>query len=443
MSGPTASPAPNPPADLDRFLPALEERFLRYVQIDTQSDENSDSIPSTAKQFDLLRLLERELHEIGAADVRLLDYGAVVATIPTHSAAQNARQNAPENAPIVAFLAHVDTAPQYTGTGVKPIVHRNYDGAPIQLPAAPDQVLDPAEFPYLANQTGQDIVTSSGDTLLGADDKAGIAILMSVAETLLANPDAQRPELRICFTSDEEIGRGIRHLRLEDLRADVAYTLDGMDAGQLDYETFSADRAVVTIHGVSTHPATAKGVMVNALHLAAKLINLLPQDHRTPETTAQREGFIHLYDMEGGAAQAKLQFILRDFELEGLSAHGALLRSACAALEAVEPRARVTCEITKQYRNMRYWLEDNMRPVELARTAIRQTGREPIEQPIRGGTDGSQLTEKGVPTPNIFTGMQNVHGPREWISLQDMALATQVCLNLAALWAAETAAQDH
>lgn len=412
------------------LIAALEARFLRYVQIDTQSDESATTAPSTAKQFELLHLLQTELEELGATEITLHDYGALIATIPGHPQATGA--------PVVAFLAHVDTAPQFTGTNVKPIVHRNYAGTPIQLPAGPRQVLDPAEFPYLAQRTGHDLVTSSGDTLLGADDKAGIAILVSLAQLLLNNPDQIRPTVRLCFTSDEEIGRGVRHLELDHLRAHVAYTLDGMDAGQLDFETFSADRAEVTIDGVSTHPATAKGVMVNALHLAAKLINLLPQDHRTPETTDQRDGFIHLYHMEGGAAQAKLHFILRDFELDGLAAHGELLQAACNALQAVEPRAHVSCEITKQYRNMRYWLEKNMRPVDLARAAIRAAGLEPIEQPIRGGTDGSQLTEKGVPTPNLFTGMQNVHGPREWISLQDMALATQVCLHLSELWAQET-----
>lgn len=407
--------------------PALEERLVRYAKIDTQSDETSDTIPSTAKQFDLLRLLETELQEIGAQDIQLYDYGAVMATLPAYGAS--------ENSPVLAYLAHVDTAPAFTGKNVQPIIHRNYDGSPIHLPADPRQILDPAEFPYLAQKIGDDIVTSRGDTLLGGDDKAGVAILITLAQVLLQDTTTPRPEIRLCFTTDEEIGRGIRHVNLDHLNADVAYTLDGMDAGQLDFETFSADRAEVTITGVSTHPATAKGVLVNALHLAAKLIQLLPQDHHTPETTEGRQGFIHLYQMGGSAAEAKLHFILRDFELDGLEAHGTLLRAACAAIEAVEPRAQVTCEITPQYRNMRYWLEKNMQPVELAREAMRQAGLEPLEQPIRGGTDGSQLTERGVPCPNIFTGMQNVHGPREWISLQDMATATLVCLKLAALWA--------
>ncbi|MEX1020658.1 MAG: peptidase T [Litorilinea sp.] len=427
-----SQPAVDLPAPDPAVRKALETRFLRYVQIDTQSDEASSSVPSTAKQFDLLRLLQTELRALGITDLTLHDYGALIATLPAHP-------DHPEHAdaPRLAFLAHVDTAPQFTGTNVQPIVHRNYAGGALQLPADPRQVLDPAEFPYLNQCIGHDLVTSSGDTLLGGDDKAGVAIIVTLAELLLQHPELPRPTVRLCFTTDEEIGRGVRHLQLDDLRADVAYTLDGMDAGQLDYETFSADRAVVTINGVSTHPATAKGVMVNALHLAAKLINLLPQDHRTPETTELRQGFIHLYQMEGGAAQAKLNFILRDFELDGLAAHGELLRAACAALEAVEPRAQITCEISAQYRNMRYWLEKNMRPVDLARTAIDMAGLTRIEQPIRGGTDGSQLTEKGVPCPNLFTGMQNVHGPREWISLQDMALSTQVCLNLAGLWAKE------
>jgi len=410
------------------YLEELEERFLRYVRIDTQSAEDSNEIPSTSRQLDLLRLLQRELEALGASDVVLTDYGCVLATIPATAPASDV--------PTVAFLAHVDTAPAFSGTNVQPIVHRNYAGAPILLPDDPDQVLTVESAPELKSKLGEDVVTASGATLLGADDKAGVAIIMVLASRLLSDLSIPHGDIRICFTPDEEVGRGVENLTLDDLGASVAYTLDGGPSGEVTYETFSADRALVRITGVSIHPGLAQGEMVNALHLAAKLINMLPQSKRTPETTSGREGFIHLYRLSGTVAQAELHFILRDFELDGLQAHADLLRTVCDALQATEPQAKVECTIAKQYRNMRYWLEEDMRPVELAMEAIRQAGITPVVNPIRGGTDGSRLTERGLPTPNLFTGMQNVHGPLEWVSLQDMARATQVCLNLAQLWAA-------
>jgi len=412
-------------ADFDR---ELEERLVRYARVDTQSDEGSASAPSTAIQLDLLRMLEAELREIGAADVGLTAYGTLLATLP-------ATLDGP--APTVALLAHVDTAPQFNATGVKPRVHRGYDGGEIRFPDAPGLVLSPADSPYLAARKGDDIVTASGTTLLGADDKAGVAIVMTAARHLLANPGIGHGAVRLVFTPDEEIGRGIHPELPGDLGADVAYTFDGADRGEVCYESFSADKAVVTVEGVSIHPGWAKDKLVNALHLAAKIIGTLPQVTRTPETTAGRQGFIHLYEMHGTTAAAELRFILRDFERDGLAAHGALVREVCAAIQATEPRARIGVEITPQYRNMRYWLESDMRPVELALEACRQTGIEPFSVAIRGGTDGSRLTEMGVPTPNVFTGMQNVHGPLEWVSVQDMAAATRVAVRLVELWGAE------
>jgi len=403
----------------------LEERFLRYARIDTQSDEASKTSPSTRKQYDLLNLLVKELKSIGARDVKLTDYGAVLATIPSTVKA---------HVPTIAFLAHVDTAPAFNGTGVKPIVHRKYAGGDIVLPDDANIVLSPEQFPYLAGKNGEDIITASGTTLLGADDKAGVAIAMTVARHLLENPDLPHGQIRIGFTPDEEIGRGVHANLPGDLRAEFAYTLDGAELGEVVYETFSADKATVHIEGVSIHPGQARDKLVNALHLAAKVIDTLPQATLTPETTADRQGFIHIYQMSGTAAAADLHFILRDFELEGLRDHGELLKQVCATLQATEPRASITCTITSQYRNMRYWLENDMRPVELAREACRQLGIEPISTPIRGGTDGSRLTEKNVPTPNLFTGMQNIHGPHEWISVQDMARAATVCIKLAELW---------
>jgi tripeptide aminopeptidase len=412
---------------MTEFAAELEARFLRYVQIDTQSDEASSTTPSTAKQLELLDLLRQELEDLGASDVRLNSKGFVIATIPA-----TVRDR---SVPRVAFLAHADTAPAFSGTGVKPLVHRRYDGAPIVLPDDPSQVLSPQTNPYLGNKVGDDIVTASGTTLLGADDKAGVAIVMTLAAQLLAHPDIPHGEIRVCFTPDEEIGMGINHLDLDELAADYAYTLDGGPVGELTFETFSADKAVVTIDGVSTHAGTAFGVMVNALNLAAKLIDTLPQHTRTPETTRAREGFLHVYRMEGTAAHAEISIILRDFELDKLQSHGDLLRAVCTAIQASDPRARVDCTITPQYRNMRYWLEQDLRPVETALRAMRAVGIEPFSEPVRGGTDGSRLTERGLPTPNLFAGMQNIHGPLEWVSLQDMGKAVEVCVELAREWA--------
>ncbi|HEY5418590.1 MAG TPA: peptidase T [Gemmatimonadaceae bacterium] len=426
--------AESPAADAARtttFDAELEERLVRYVRVDTQSDEASTATPSTARQFDLLKLLQAELTAIGAQDVRLTDYAAVLATIPATTS---------RPVPTIAFLAHVDTAPQFNATGVKPIVHHRYDGGEIVLPDAPDVRLSPDRFPYLAEKIGDDIITASGSTLLGADDKAGVAIVMAMARHLLSNPDLPHGPIRICFTPDEEVGRGVDPRLPGDLEAMAAYTLDGAELGEIVYETFSADKAEVRVTGVSIHPGHAKDTLVNALHLAAKIIELLPHVTRTPETTEGRAGFIHVYQMSGTSSEAVLHFILRDFELDGLRAHGELVEQVCATVQATEPRARIACTITPQYRNMRYWLEKDMRPVELAREACRRVGLEPRSTPTRGGTDGSRLTEMGLPTPNLFTGMQNIHGPHEWVSVQDMAQATEMCVELAQLWSSTTRA---
>lgn len=402
------------------FTAELTERLVRYCAIDSQSDADSPSSPSTAIQLDMARLLVEELTAMGAEDVQLTNYGAVLATIPGTVAG-----------PALGFLAHVDTAPQFNATGVRPRVIKGYNGGAITYPDAPGLVLSPEEFPYLAGKVGHDIVTASGTTLLGADDKAGVAILMTAARHLLANPDLPRPRLRLAFTPDEEIGRGVDKRLPADLGVSSAYTFDGGAVGEIEYETFSADGAVVKIKGVSIHPGFATGKLVNAIHLAAKIIQTLPQAVMTPDTTSGRDGFIHATDMDGGSSEMRIKFILRDFEREGLAAKGALLRQVCEAVAATEPRAEITCEITPQYRNMRYWLESDMTPVDLARESARALGIEPVSVPIRGGTDGSRLTEMGVPCPNLFTGMQNIHGPLEWISAQDMAIATQLCLAIA------------
>lgn len=411
-----------------QFNAELEERFVRYAKIDTEADPASKTSPSTEKQFDLLNLLVDELKEIGAQDVTLTNYGAVLATLPA---------TVKTDAPAIALLAHVDTAPQFTGKGVKPIVHRNYAGDDITFPDDAELVLSPKEYPYLAKKAGDDIITASGTTLLGADDKAGVAIIMAAANHLLRHPEIPHGVIRIGFTPDEEIGRGVNADLPKDLNAAFGYTLDGAHLGEIVYETFSADAAVINVKGVSIHPGWAKDKMVNALHLAAKIIDTLPQATLTPETTAGRQGFWHIVSLNGSSAEATMNIILRDFEREGLAATGDLLQKVCAAVQAGEPRAHITCAITPQYRNMRYWLEDDMRPVDLAMQACRDAGVEPYNLPTRGGTDGSRLTELGVPTPNVFTGMQEIHGPLEWVSVQDMAKATDVCVKLAQLWAAK------
>ena len=400
----------------------LEDRLVRYCAIDSQSDDDSATTPSTLIQLDMANLLVAELIEMGASDITLTHYGAVIATIPS---------TVEHKAPTVGFLAHVDTAPQYAAASVKPIVHRGYNGGTITFPDAPGLALSPDHNPYLGEKVGHDIVTASGTTLLGADDKAGVAIIMTAARHLLANPQIPHGPIRVAFTPDEEIGRGAHEELPGDLGADFAYTFDGSRVGEVEYESFSADGAMIRITGVSAHPGWAKGKMVNALHLAGKIVNALPHTTLSPETTEGRDGFIHLYEIKGTAAEAELKLILRDFERDGLAEKGNILRKVCDAVSASEPRAQIECTIRPQYRNMRYWLEKDMTPVDLACDACRDLGVEPVSVPIRGGTDGSRLTEMGIPCPNLFTGMQDIHGPLEWISVQDMAMATRLCLTLA------------
>jgi tripeptide aminopeptidase len=412
------------------FLAELEDRLVRYVRIDTESDPAASTQPSTEKQYDLLRLLQSELAAMGAQEITLTPYGTLLATIPSTVA---------HDVPVIGLCAHVDTTPQFTGTGVKPIVHRNWDGSDIMLPDDPTQVLSAQKFPYLAQRKGDHIVTASGTTLLGADPKSGVAIIMAVAQHLLKNPGIAHGRLRLCFTPDEEIGRGVHKDLPAALGAQFAYTLDGAERGELVFETFSADHARVVVEGVSVHPGWAKDKLVNALHLLAKILDTLPQATQTPETTDGRDGFWHVTTASGSAARAEMNIILRDFERDGLRARGEMLRQVCAAVAATEPRAKITCEISEQYRNMRYWLEDDMRPVEMAKAACEAAGIKPFFNVIRGGTDGSKFTELGVPTPNIFVGMQEIHGPLEWVSLHDMQAATEVVLKLVELWGQQRA----
>ena len=402
----------------------LLARLCRYVRLDTRSDPHSPTCPSTPGQWDLLRLLENELKEIGAADVRLTTDGYVLATIPA---------TAPKaGVPRLAWFAHVDTATELPG-GAKPIVHRQYHGQPIVLPDDPTQQLTVDTIPHLREKIGHDLVTASGTTLLGADDKAGVAIVLGAARHLLQHPEIPHGVIRVCFNPDEEIARGMTRLDLKELDADFGYTLDGEDLGEIDYETFSADAAVLEIRGVSIHPGLAKGVMVNALRLAGSFLSALPAEI-SPERTAGRDGFIHPVEVDGNAGSCTVRMIVRDFELAGLAAKRAIVEQVVAGLRIVEPRAVFTLTFPEQYRNMRYWLEKDMRPVEFAREAVRRAGVTPISTAIRGGTDGSNLTARGLPCPNIFCGMREVHSQREWVSLQDMTKSVETLLHLAELW---------
>jgi tripeptide aminopeptidase len=405
----------------------LLSRFLRYVRIDTQSDETSTTFPSTAGQLVLLEMLKQELTELGAADVQMTKHGYVMASLPA-----NTRKS---RVPTVAFLAHVDTAPDCSGKDVKPVVHRKYNGKVIKFPDNPRLALDPAMSPELRSAIGKDIVTASGTTLLGSDDKSGVAVVMTLVEKLLRGTKRKHGLIRVCFTPDEEIGQGVSKLDLRTLGADVAYTLDGGAPGEICWETFSGDAAEVIIDGITTHTMEArpKG-MVNAAYLAGKLLAALPRERLAPETTEGREGFIHPISVEGRTERAVVKFLLRDFELKGLTAKREILRGLCRGLQATEPRARVRCKIRKQYRNMAYWLRKDMRPVELAREAFVAAGLKPYDHIIRGGTDGSRLTELGLPTPNLFCGEHNAHGPLEWVAVQDMESAVRACAHLAGFW---------
>ena len=406
----------------------LLERFLRYVQVDTTSDPESPTCPSTAKQWDLLRLLADELRELGA-QVTLSAHGYVIAEVPATAGC--------EAVPVVALLAHADTAPDFSGTDVKPIVHMNYRGGVLRFPDSADQIIDPADPRYadLLTAVGKDVVTASGKTLLGADDKAGVAILVTLVARLLAEPVRAHGRIRICITPDEEVGRGVDHLDLDELGAVVAYTIDGGAVGRISWETFSADGAVVTIRGVATHPGEARRYgMVNAVHLAGKLLALLPRETASPEATDARQGFIHPLRINGNAAECSVHLILRDHDNALLASKGDALRLICGALEAAHPGARIECAVSQQYRNMGHWLRDNMLAVELLREACQTAGVASVDDPVRGGTDGSRLTERGLPTPNIFTGGHNAHGPLEWVAVQDMQTVVEVLIALLENW---------
>ena len=401
------------------------ERFLHYVRIDTESDAASTTYPSTAKQFDLLRLLKRELEAAGASGVELDEYGYVTATIPSTVA---------HAVPVVCFCSHVDTTSDVTGANVRPQVHE-YAGGPIVIDPVSGLQIDETHQPYLAQHRGHRVVTASGDTLLGADDKAGVAAIMDAALYLLRHPEIPHGDIRVLFTPDEEVGRGVDHLDMTRLGADFGYTLDGGEAGGLEGESFSADAAMVRIEGVSVHPGYAQDKMVSAIRAAAFLVDQLPQDRHSPESTSGREGFVHCVQSSATAEAAELQFLLRDFDTARLDEHFALLQAAVAKTRDRFPGANISVEREKQYRNMGEVLRRHPEVMEHARTAIRAVGLDVKESIIRGGTDGSRLSFMGLPCPNLFTGMQMIHSRREWVGERDMNLAAEVIVELAKAWA--------
>jgi tripeptide aminopeptidase len=400
-------------------------RFLRYVQIDTQSDATSSSQPSTAKQLDLGRMLVDELKELGISDAHLDEYGYVYATVPS---------NTIKKVPVICFCSHVDTSPDSSGANVKPILHRQYNGEDIVLPDDPSQVITVQEHPYLKEKIGDDIITASGTTLLGADDKAGVAVIIDLVHFLVKNPEVRHGEIKILFTPDEEIGRGVNKVDITKLGADFGYTLDAGELGSFEDETFSADGVHVVINGVSAHPGYAKGKMVSALKIAAEFIDSLPKDSYSPETTSDREGFIHPVKIAGTIEQASVEFIIRDFHTQKLAQYENFLRDILGETVSRHHGASFTFEVQEQYRNMKEILDQHPQVSEYAVEAIERAGIKVKRGSARGGTDGSRLSFMGLPCPNLFTGEMAYHGKHEYVSVQDMERSVDVCVELVKIW---------
>lgn len=413
---------------LDDYRFTVAERFMRYVKIDTQSDPESEQQPSTRKQLDLSRLLVDELHSIGISDAILDEYGYVYATITATSS---------RKVPVICFCAHVDTSPDCSGQDVKPVVHENYTGSDIILPDDTGQVISIKDHPYLEEKTGEDIITASGTTLLGADDKAGVAVIMELANFLVTHPLIRHGEIKILFTPDEEIGRGVNKIDLKKLGADFAYTLDGSELGTLEDETFSADGVSVVIHGVSAHPGYAKDKMVSAIKIASEYIDSLPKDSYSPETTSGREGFMHPVKMHATVEQATIEFILRDFHTRKLGDYARYLKDRIDELLAKYPGATAQFKVHEQYRNMKEVLDNYPQVSEFAMKAIERTGIEVKRSSARGGTDGSRLSFMGLPCPNLFTGEMAFHGKHEYVSIQDMQKSVETLVYLVQIWEEE------
>jgi tripeptide aminopeptidase len=410
---------------LKNYKNTATERFLKYVQIDTQSDPYSDTQPSTAKQMDLSKILVEELLVMGIEDAHLDEFGYVYATIPSNSA---------KDVPTICFCSHVDTSPDCTGEGVKPIIHQNYQGQDLVLPDDNTQIIKLLEHEDLAHQIGNDIITASGTTLLGADNKAGVAEIMDAAYHLIHNPDLKHGAIKILFTPDEEIGRGTAAVDLKKLGADFGYTIDGETLGSLEDETFSADGVKISITGVSQHPGFAKGRMESALKIASEIVSKLPKNTLSPESTEGMEGFIHPTNISGMVEMATVEFIIRDFTVEKLHAHELVLREIMNNVLRNYPNSKATFEIHEQYRNMKEVLDKVPHVSEYALEAIRRSGLEANRRSIRGGTDGSRLSFMGLPCPNIFAGEHAFHGKHEWVSVQDMEKAVETIVNLCLVW---------
>ena len=409
----------------DTYKFTVVEKFLNYVQIDTQSNPDSHSNPSTEKQKNLSTLLARELKAMGIADAHSDEFGYVYATIPSNST---------KNIPVICFCSHVDTAPDCSGTNVKPIFHNGYNGSDIVLPDDTTQIISVNKYPYLKKHIGSDIITACGNTLLGADDKSGVAEIMDMVNYLITHPEVKHGTIKILFTPDEEIGAGTAKLDLQKLAADVAYSLDGGEVGTLEDETFSADGVTITVSGVIAHPGYGKNTLVNAIKIVGAIAAALPLDEWSPETTEKREGFVHPVQIEGIAEKASISFIVRDFDTAKLEEHEKRLRAIAEKVLAQYPEATMTFEVKEQYRNMKEVLQHHPHIVAYAEEAYQRAGITVVKEPIRGGTDGSRLSFMGLPCPNIFTGMQAIHSKHEWLGVKDMQKAVEVLVHLVQVW---------
>lgn len=412
-----------------KFNHTVKDRFLKYVKIDTQSDPSSTTVPSTLKQKNLSKILVEELLELGISDAHIDDLGYVYATIPS---------NVHKNVPVICFCSHVDTSPDCSGENVKPIIHEDYKGQDLILPNDPTVILRKEEHPDLVFQIGNDIITASGDTLLGADNKAGLAEIMDAAAHLMANPEIKHGEIKILFTPDEEIGRGVNHVDIKKLGANFGYTIDGETLGSYEDETFSADGMSIIINGISAHPGFAKGKMESAIKIAGEIIAALPKDYLSPESTSEKNGFVHPVNISGHVEKAQIDFIIRDFEDEKLKSHEDVLKNITNELLKNYPNATAEFKVTEQYRNMRKVIAQHPQISEYALKAIERAGIEPKKRSIRGGTDGSRLSFMGLPCPNIFAGEHAFHGKQEWVSVQDMEAAVRTIVNLAMIWEEES-----
>jgi len=402
------------------------ERFMRYVQVDTQSDPHATCFPSTEKQKDLGKILVQELIAIGITDAYIDEHGYVFGTIPATSGK--------ENIPTLCFCSHMDTAPDCSGTNVKPILHKAWDGSDIVLPDDTTQIIKKEDYEYLQSRIGDDLITASGTTLLGADDKAGVAIIMDATNYLITHPEIQHGRIRVLFTPDEEVGRGVEMLDMKKLDADFGYTLDGGERGALEGDTFSADGVTITIHGVSAHPGYAKGKMVNALKIASEFIDALPKEEWSPETTEDKQGYVHPLHMEGIAEKVTMQFIIRDFVTANLKSHEDKLKAILEEVLQNHPKAHADFVVKEQYRNMREILDQHPQVMAYAAEAMMRAGVQPETMLVRGGTDGSRLSFMGLPCPNLFTGEMAIHSKHEYVSVQDMNKAVDTIIQLVQVW---------